>query len=75
MDLVHNLFMDLQTDYTLVAAEVKTKETVLMDLDQQAQEAEDLVEQDQEEAQDLQEQLTPVVVAEAVITTADLEEL
>ena len=67
--------MDLQTDYTLVAAEVKTKETVLMDLDQQAQEAEDLVEQDQEEAQDLQEQLTPVVVAEAVITTADLEEL
>jgi low affinity Fe/Cu permease len=67
--------MDLQTDYTLVVAEVKTKEMALTDQDLQAQEAEDLVEQDQEEAQDQQEQMAPVAVAADVITMVDLEEL
>jgi low affinity Fe/Cu permease len=67
--------MDHKTDYMLVAAEVKTKETVLMDLEQQAQEAEDLVDQDHQEAQDRQEQLAPVAVAADVITMVDLEEL
>jgi low affinity Fe/Cu permease len=67
--------MDHKTDYMLVAAEVKTKETVLMDQDQQVQEAEDLVEQDQEEAQDRQDKQTPVAVAADVITMVDLEEL